>query len=416
MNLLAIVNLTDRIIGLGGAYPAMDLSPWPYDDEARAPELLRRIAAEVDAVLFTGPIPFSLAMAEVEPALPVTYVPLKGTGLYRTLFHAREQIHLERVSIDTLTRTEVEETYGELGISTRQLLCLEGRGSHGRQRMIQFHLEAYRRGSTTAALTGLYSASQELRRQGVPCYWITPTTADLKGALERAFLMGANQRQGQAALGIIAVEPEEPGISEHERARLRHEIFGLLLRLVEPFDGHLFSSGTLEYQFFATREPFERSFGQAAALEELRQLAGARVSIGVGVGRTANQAGTHARIALHRAQSDGGRGCYLVQENRRLIGPIGAAAEATSALRAMDPKLLAVAKAAGMSGPALDRLVSVLRTFPTFTAADMAGALGVSLRSAHRLLSRLEKAGAIAVAGQEKVVTPGRPRQVYRLV
>lgn len=409
-------DLVSRTVALGNTFPALELVSYPYDDERDAPALLATAQRQVDSVLFTGLVPYRLATAEQEPAVPVSYVPLKGTGLYRTLYHIRESITLERVSVDTLTRGEVMETYTELGLSPERVMCLEGESE--RARLAAFHLACYREGRSNAAITALYSVSQELSRKGVPCYRVVPTTADLRGALERALLMGTSLRRGQAVLGIIAVEPGGPARTELELLRLRHEIYGRLLPFAEQFDGHLLAPGSNEYQFFATREPFERSTGalsQTPILDELRRVAQGRVSMGVGIGLTANQAGTHARIALNRAQSEGGDACYIVLENRRLVGPLGSGDAVASELRSLDPDLLAVAKAAGMSASALDRLLARLRPVGYFTAVDVAAAIDVSLRSAHRVISRLQQTGVVEVVGQEKLAAAGRPRQVFRL-
>jgi hypothetical protein len=421
---LGVIGPTDlvaRILDLGAGIPALNLTGRTYDDEQSAPDLLRSLLPEMDAVLFTGPVPYRLALAQVLPPvpLPVMYVPLKGTGLYRTLYHARPAIDLERVSMDTLTQGEVEETYHELGLAATQVQCLDDRGSLDRTALTRFHLECYRAGKTSAALTGLYSAHLELQRVGVPSFWITPTTADLKGALDRAVLLGVNQRQGQVVVGLVSIANGQPTISDHELHLIRHEIHGLLLRFVEQFDGYLFAPGANEYQFFATREPFERSTGsltQTPFLEEICRLAGAKVSMGVGIGRTANQAGSHARIALHPAQEAKGNVAYVVLENRRLVGPVGSGAAAVASdLRSVNPDLLLIARASGMSAPLLDRLLASLEPTPTFTAADVAAILNIGLRSAHRNLARLEQAAAVEVIGQEKLTTPGRPRAVYQI-
>ena len=417
LGVIGPTDLVDRTVMLGAAFPALDLIARPYTDEREAPALFRAVLADAEAVLFTGPVPYRLAVAEAEPSVPTMFVHLKGTGLYRTLYHARESTDLTRVSIDTLSRSDVEETYGELGLPSHQVLCSGPKV--GRQELVQFHTEAYRAGRTSAALTCLHSAALELSEAGVPNYWVTPTTADLKGALDRALLLGANNRQGHAVLGIITVAPGDDLATEHQFVRMRHEIFGLLLRFVEQFDGHLLAPGANEYQFFATREPFERSTGalsQTEILEELRRVSGGRASMGVGMGRTANEAGTHARIALRRAMEDAGSACYIVLENRRLVGPLGRGPAVVSNLRSLDENLLAVARAAGMSGPGLERLFSALDAVETFTASDVAERMEISLRSAHRLVANLEKAGGIEPAGQEKLVTAGRPRTVYRVV
>ena len=50
-----------------------------------------------------------------------------------------------------------------------------------------------------------------------------------------------------------------------------------------------------------------------------------------------------------------------------------------------------------------------------FTADELANMLGITVRSAHRIILKWMDAGIISVIGTEKLLSRGRPRQVFRL-
>lgn len=50
-----------------------------------------------------------------------------------------------------------------------------------------------------------------------------------------------------------------------------------------------------------------------------------------------------------------------------------------------------------------------------YTAHELAAVLGITIRSAHRILLQWIDAQLVDIVGEEKVATRGRPRQIYRL-
>ncbi len=63
----------------------------------------------------------------------------------------------------------------------------------------------------------------------------------------------------------------------------------------------------------------------------------------------------------------------------------------------------------------LDRLLEAVRSRPTFTAHEVAHALGITPRSGHRLLEQLMERNQVELVPGPRPRRPGRPRQVYRL-
>src|SRR5690606_12772804 len=127
---------------------------------------------------------------------------------------------------------------------------------------------------------------------------------------------------------------------------------------------------------------------------------------------------THARMALNQSLDFGGQQCFIVKENRSVIGPIKKEVPLTYPLTVTDEKILKKAEKAGISPAYLEKIIAILqrKSVKTFTAQDLANSLGITTRSSHRILLKWLDAGIVKISGMEKVQTRGRPRQVYQLI
>ncbi len=420
-------DLVRKTLALQPQFPTLRLMGSSYAEDVEAPRVFVGVEEAADMALFTGPASYHRVMAERRPALPALYVPYSTAWLYPTLFEVREKYDLRRVSIDTFSREAIEEAYRELRTSTRNVFSKDSPGLPRREELVKFHLDLYRRGETTVALSCLRSAYVELSRLGVPCLSVVPTSSAIREVLERAYLIGENLRfkETQTVAGLVNLDDFKAAVDRAQSAydvqRLRLQVHQALLRYVEEIDGHLIFSGGDEYQFFTTRGLFEkstRSYTAAPLVREIRDSLAITISLGVGFGMTANQAGINARVALQKAKEAGGNACYVLLENKRLIGPLGPEPSPSYELRMVEPQLLARAEAAGLSMVAFSRLLNFASAMgrDTFTANELAPVAGVTLRSTHRLLNRLVASGQARVVGEERLTTRGRPRQLYKLL
>ncbi|NPV70081.1 MAG: hypothetical protein HPY55_05485 [Firmicutes bacterium] len=420
-------DLVSRVLDVGRLIPALELVGMPYSDDDEAPAIYRQLPPAVDMVLFTGPVPYYRTLAREDIRLPALHVSLQGTGLYRALFQIHDHYDITRLSTDTFSRETVEEVYHELGVSASGVYSKEYRAAIDKDELVNFHENLFRRGLTSVAVTCLRSAHHELERRGVPSVRVLPTKSSIKEALEKAALIGQGLRDkaSQVVVGLVDIDNFE-GIarraaSEHRVQQLKLEIHAALLRYVEQIDGCMNFIGNDEFLFFTTRGMFEKSsncFTRAPLIADIKHHFNTTVSLGVGLGYTANQAGTNARVALQHAKRCGGDACFVVTEERRVLGPLGLESRVEYGLRHIEPAVLAAAEAAGVSATAVDRLYGCVRSLGAerFSANDIAPLLGITLRSTNRLLNHLVAAGLVAPAGEEKLNRLGRPRRLYHFL
>jgi hypothetical protein len=397
-----------------------------YKREEEAPELAAEIAEQVEVILFSGPVPYRLAQEKVNFKIPVHYVPLTGTGLYRALFRIAKHSGLREMSVDTVSRQAVERAFKELGEAPRDMVYYPGAEFVSKEALIEFHADQYRNGITHAALTSVGSVAWALSEMGIPNELMVPTEQDIIVSLERSLLSTETRRskESQIVVGFIHVDEfdrlAKTKSSEHEVQRLKLDIHRMLLGYVESLDGHLTHLGGNEYLFITTRGIFERETGGYKHIPLARVVEkyyGLSLSIGIGFGRSANEAGTHARLALRNSKESGGDICFIVREDKSVIGPLEMTHPYEVDLSLIDAGLLKRAEEAGLTSGYLSKLVAHVTRFGklNYTAQELAAVLEVTVRSTHRFLLSWLDSGLIEIIGEEKGKSKGRPKQIYRL-
>lgn len=390
-----------------------------------APDFASELMGQVEVLLFSGYYPYKIAKERVDFTVPAHYIPLTGTGLFRSLFRMHHHKKMERLSIDMLDNRTVERVLAEVEEPFTKVHLYEGT-LFDLDEMVRFHQEKYENKESDGALTGVKKVAEALTRLQIPNDWVVPTVQDISVALERALLSTEKRRNkdSQIVFGLIQIDDFsqllERSSSEHAVQRWKLEIQRLLLDYVGCLDGHLTNLGGGEYLFVTTRGIFEREtrgYKTMPILAESKKALGLSLSVGVGFGRSANEAGAHARLALRQSREFGGDICFLVREDRTVIGPVEMSHPMTYELSVTDERFLERAQRAGMTATYLSKLMAqVTRLGKTeYTAAELATILGVTVRSAHRILLQWMDAELVEIVGIEKISVKGRPRQIYRL-
>lgn len=392
-----------------------------------APAFTKELADQVDVLLYSGWSPYSLSKPDIPPHIPAHYIPLKGSGLYKALYKIKQaQPRVGGLSIDTMPAAEVNRVLKELNEDFTVCFYEETFQLERIEEMISFHQNSFTSGKTNGAITGVKMVADALTRLSIPNQWAVPTDEDIIVTLERALLSTEKRRnrESQIVFGLIQIDGYHELVnqmtSEHLIQRQNLRLYRLILDYVEQLEGHLTSLSGNEYMFITTRGVFERitqGYKWIPLINEAKKQLKMKLSMGVGFGLSANEAGTHARIALMQAKDFGGESCFIVKEDRSVFGPVEMSAPMSYPVYITDETLLKKAEEAGMSAIYQQKLISLVKRKQDsqFTAHELAETLGITARSAHRIILKWLDAELISIIGMEKMSTRGRPRQVYRL-
>ena len=410
------------------SFPSFNSICKMVQNEAEIIESTTKLMKKSEVIVFTEYHLFKKAQQKLEFTIPVHYVPLMGTGLYRALFKVKTLHGLKRLSVDTIEEKYVNQILTELKESGSTVYFFEEASFSPIKDIISFHVKNYE-STNTVAITGIPTVAQELTELNIPNELTTPTHQDLIVSLERALLSTETRRnkESQVVFGLVNIDnfrkKAETYQAEHEVQQLKLNIHKVLLDYTKQLEGHLIDQGGGEYSFFTTRGIFEREtrgYKFIPILQDMEKKFGVTLSIGVGFGRTAADAGFHARVALRRSQEIGGNVCYIVREDRSVLGPVDITSPMNYEnynLAITDPELLQKAEKAGMSAAYMSRLMAQVSRFGKFeyTAQELASILNITIRSAHRILLKWMDADIVEIVGEEKIRLKGRPRRIYKL-
>jgi hypothetical protein len=384
-----------------------------YRNEQEAADKVLRLGPGIDAWLFASQVPYSYARRAGVLRGPATCVPLNGSALYAALLRASRNgdYDLSRVSVDILSRGDVGDAFTDLGIATSDVHVREEPANVAT--LTAFHERLWRRRLTTLAFTCLESVGLRLSTLEIPALVVRPTASAIRSGLRTATLLGVQRRLEEAQLAIAVVEV--PTLREtarrsaprQSREELRLTVHRLLIQEAQRMQAAVCPAGEYSFLITATRGSLAgatEGFRVPPFTERARTELGIAVEVGVGLGRTAHDAEAHARAALARSHA-GARGFALDREGHTL---------------APGPREPAIAPTANTKGMAtLSRLVEklpadeVARVIDAETAGRL---LGVTSRTARRLLHTLVDEGLAWPLPPSRTPQPGRPRQFYRLV
>ncbi|WP_231571212.1 hypothetical protein [Gordoniibacillus kamchatkensis] len=420
--------MVDRVVKVAAStFPSFRPIPLLCPNEEEISRIALEAMPDIEVLLLTTPGLYRRLKAEVHFGKPVHHLPLTDTGLYSALYRLRADLPSTEpvLTIDSFSKQSLARIAAEIGERRTLFISYDGRTHPSAADLAEFHAAAYRSGRSHAALTTEPEVAWELRQRGVPHEWVAPTDSNIVVALERALLATETRRskEAQIVVGMLSVDDFGKHVqlrsSEHDIQRLKLDIHRLLIDYVESLDGYLTQLGGDEYLFVTTRGIFEREtagYKTIPLARDLNKMLGLSLSMGIGFGRSANEAGTHARMALHRSKEAGGNTCFIVREDDTLIGPLEMSDPLKCDLSLTDSELLRQAEDAGMTPAYLSRLLAdAARSGKLdYEVHELASVLDITVRSTHRLLLQWIDHELVDVAGYVKVPR-GRPKQKFRL-
>lgn len=403
-------DLVDAVATVCEEQPGVRVHRLDYDHESQAPALVRTHAAGVDAWLFTGIVPHTIAQDAL--TRPATHVDYSGSTLLQALLRlARAGHDVTRLSVDTLATAQVHDTLAEAGVPADEVRTMPYRPrTSTSQQFAAFHRRNAARQPGTVAITCLASVHDELAAE-MTVFRLAPSPQSVRAALRQLLMHTTNQIQedAQIALGLVELDDGAPTDD------LAREV-GALGASLTPY-----SEST--WLVVTTRGPLNDATRGFTALPMLRRLAESSeaVRVGFGLGHSGAEAERLARRALARARSHGPVAAVVSMRNDVDVLLESSAPDtadaADSDAQPSEHSRAVVASRVGLSLHTLDKLREVVSVSGerALTTRDIAEGLGVQLRTARRMLQRLEHAGLAEREGSLGSGTTGRPLTLYRV-
>ncbi|KRE09697.1 hypothetical protein ASE63_03970 [Bosea sp. Root381] len=407
-------------LALRDAGPDLDVKIRLYDHQDEARDLAYGLEGSVDAILFSGPVPYHVALAERPLTVPVSHVLFDEVSLVKAFFDlVRAGIDPATISVDTVSDDAIANVCRELQINPSRIASMPLVNGRIHDDFAGFHIENYRAGRVRHALTCRSIVKRELEQAGIPCHFMFWTKHTILKALDLLVsnVLQQRYRGSQIAIGLLRVNtPQFNGaIADARRHALAVETY--LVAFADRLSVNLLDIGSGLHLFYTTYGALRQQtqdFTVAPALEPV-PLPGFSLQIGIGTGTSAALAEEGARKALHQAELKNGDGLYIVFDDDRLIGPLGQGR--TRLIRVEDSMLVALAERTGITAANLARMLEAIgdERSRAYSAVELADILDATSRTARRVLAKLTEAGLAIPVGESTPIGHGRPSTLYRI-
>ncbi len=399
-------DLVDSVAAVCEELPNVRVHRFDYDHESQAAELVSTHSGGVDGWLFTGIVPYTMAQDVL--TRPAAFVDYSGSTLLQALVRLlRDGQDVTQLSIDTLEARHVYDTLAEAGVPTDDVRVMPYQPGSTSGEFAVFHRRNARRPGAVA-VTCVSSVHDELAGD-IPAFRLAPLPQSVRVALRQLLLTATNQIQEDAQVAIGLVEIDSATDRDTDPSDLPREVGAL--------GGSLSHYSPTTSLIVTTRGPLQDASHGFTALPMLHRLGQVHdtVRIGFGLGHSGAEAERLARRALSRARSHGPIAAVVSLRN-----DVDVTLDTATRTESTGPPELSravVASRVGLSTDTLDRLREVTSSVGdrALTTRDIADGLGVQLRTARRILQRLEMAGFAERSGNEESGTIGRPLTLYQL-
>lgn len=426
-------DLVERSCLVAKDLKSIDLVKLPYESETQAGELVAIHEGGMDGFLFTGFLPYFRVQSERVTKKPLYYYPIQGESLYRTLLMIKlhNNIDVTRVSIDTLTREQIYEAYQEIDLDCASVMINDRPlDEFSFEQYLEYHKSAYRKGLAEGAITAVNSVHVRLLEEGVPAFKVVPTLNTMRrtfGIIEAAGLTLAAEA-AQIVVLIVSAQglgPDAAMLSRLEKQQKKLDLHAYLIGFAQKYRASLFEGASDDDEFilFISKGMFGEyinDYANKPLAADFNKAISSNVNVGIGMGRSAWEAEDNARGALLLAKSKLGCAVYMMSQDKEITGPIRHGSECAQvdySLKSDDSHILQLADRTGLSVSTLTHIQGLIRGLrrDTVTASELGSSMGVSKRTASRMLLKLLNSGVAVSVGIEQPLPRGRPRNLYRI-
>jgi len=407
--------LVTDICQIASEFNDVEIKKLIYKTVEQSASLVENHEDTIDVFIFAGPSPYYLSKENLPLDSLSYYIPFKGSDIYRTLGKIYEIYHdYPIISFDVVDAHFLDEIYEEIGISNvPYYLKSNNTAILDSNALVDYHLNLLKEEKVQVIATTLNSVYQSLRDLNASAFLIKHTKSVIRDTLEKAILKGKKQKREEALITVLQFQMTT---NKHEECtKLQHECDLIKERILE-YGKHLFSSTNITdnnlITLYTTRGLFDKITNgrkDFSFLKELNELFSVQINLGVGIGNTADSASYNAKKALDFSIQNMTGSCYLIDEQKRIFGPLGT-------IQSINYNLLN-SNEENQSSLTFRKFYAWLSMMKKneVTTREISIGMNTSERHASRILKSLCEKNIANIIGKESINQKGRPRLIYEI-
>lgn len=406
----------------------VEFIPFKYRDKSETIEITKKSQKNSDILLFSGEAPYTIASNAGVIKKPAVYIPRTGTSFYSVLWKIRnDNINIKRISTEVLLKEEAIEAMEELGIVFEEIYDYKFNYSFDfeQKELIDFHYNLWKDGKIDAAVTGFTTIFNALKKKGVPIYKLYPTKPLIREHIGKAIMLGKVKKVQAAQIAVQVVKIRNRGenfSSDYEFMMVKNKLESVLIQYTRENFGSLFPLGRDEYAIFTNRGSIENMYN-ILDFQSNNYIEGNSkiiLSSGIGFGNTVYGAEMNARIALGHSLKRDYDCTFLMDESGNVSGPFSSEDNIRLTYDMSSGKseeIREISEKTSLSPAYISKLRALIEKINRniLDANVVSSYLGISTRSARRILNILVESGFGEVKYTESKAKTGRPRKIYEI-
>ncbi|MDR1641408.1 MAG: helix-turn-helix domain-containing protein, partial [Clostridiales bacterium] len=392
---------------------------------------LKKALAFCNAVLYTRRDPWQIMLSRIEHDVPVRYADIDGSNLIQCLLEASYHLKVDilRPSVDTLGYGAVMGAYRSVGIPESevqaQLIQTEVNDLHFVQKTYEAHKLNYQNRLCSFCATNIRSVRDRLASEGIPCVLLAPNMNTYLYEIRR-LMVSHSLKEADSSKNVVAAILLQPRNDFYQKTALQevldqNKAAECIALFAQRTNGALITLGATSFLIISNSAEMEDLTERYTKIDLLWSIATTTsfvVAIGIGYGQSIKEAKAYAEIGAQRAMTDHTSQAYVVYSPTNLAGPIQPNELNSSPGSVFEQRLVRVAEASALSISTVCRIDSFARRKKeqVVTSFEIAQELGVSVRTANRIVSKLEICGYIAEVGTHVTGDRGRPTRMLKVL
>lgn len=404
-------------------YPFIDTIVYKKEKVEEVLEVINECVCNTDGILFTGCAVLGEAEKHAAINKPYEAIMRNDTSIMKTFWDIRnDKKQIKRISIDIVDEGLVNEVADEFGVDIEDVYVMPYKPDMHEAEYAQWHINLWEEGKTDIIISALGAVYNKLKNEGLPVYRLNITTPLIKFSIQSLInkIMTNEIKANQIAIQILRIKNLKQNIaSQYDNLIKKNTVEKELINYVKEVQGSIFQLGTDKYIIFSTRRTLEdnATLNYFQKIIEEFQKQGITIYSGLGFGNTGWNAEYNARNALEMAEKASEAAFYIIDENNRIRGPVNEKNEINYDLRVYDEKINEIAKEVGVSATYLSKILSIMKKTDekAFSSDTLGHYLGITERSARRILDKFVNAGygEVVTATVNKGI--GRPKKIVEI-
>lgn len=371
---------------------------------------------ESDGILFTGLAVYDCIIGKISIYKPYIFVPHNESSLY-SLFLKEKNLALKNISIDVIEKNIVKESLKDIPV--KNFYVLPHKTGATEETYIKFHEKNIKEKKVDTILTTFSPIYDYFKSKNFPVYRLYTTSFSIRNSVNNLISSIKNREIdfSRISIQIIKIDFDEKRFNKFSILEKSLEFQKKLIPYLEMIQGAIFHNNWNEFIIFSNKG-FLMSEKTKIEFQKILSKNNFNIFSGIGLGKTAAEAEINAQEALKISIFKNKSCFYICDENKNIIEPVHNISFdiIKTDVEAID-RINKISKKINLSVGYINKIKNIVLLYKTntFSSNIFANYLGISDKSARRILKKLVDTGYATVIGKESKLSSGRPQNLIQI-